>query len=87
MAMIKYETGKLSAKGQTVIPLKMRELLGIGEGDRLQFIIKEDSVEVVGVKRKSILDSVGVIKSDKKLDNLDVIRDQVRKDMVQGEDK
>jgi antitoxin PrlF len=38
---------KLTAKGQTTIPLEVREHLGIGPGDMVRYVIDGERVEVV----------------------------------------
>ncbi|XID91588.1 AbrB/MazE/SpoVT family DNA-binding domain-containing protein [Paenibacillaceae bacterium WGS1546] len=82
--MLKIETGKLSAKGVVAIPVKVRNLLGIGEGDRLLFEERGDEIVVKGVKRKSILDAYGSLKIDFKEPLVDVrdVRDQVREELI-----
>lgn len=63
----KYKTGKLSAKGVVAIPVKVRNLLGVEEGDKLEFELIGDEVIVRGVKRKSILDAFGILELDQPL--------------------
>ena len=38
---------KLTAKGQTTIPVEVREHLGIGPGDMVRYVIDGERVEVV----------------------------------------
>jgi AbrB family looped-hinge helix DNA binding protein len=83
--MTKYETGKLSTKGQVVIPSSIREILDIGEGDRIAFFQEGDQITVKGIKKTSILDSIGVIKIDKKYVDVNKIREEVRLDMIAKE--
>jgi antitoxin PrlF len=80
--MDRYETGKLSTKGQVVIPAHIREMLDIREGDRMAFLQEGDQITVKGIKKTSILDSIGVIKTDKKFVDIDEIRDQVRLETI-----
>ncbi len=80
--MEKFETGKLSIKGQVVIPASVREMLEIGEGDRLEFIQEGDKIMVKGIKKRSILDAVGLIKTNKPFVDVDEIRDQTRKEII-----
>lgn len=54
---------KISSKGQVVIPLKIRKILGIEEGDNIRFIIDENGeTKIEVVKKKAILDLFGVAK-------------------------
>ena len=79
----KIETGKLSAKGVVAIPIKVRNSLGIEEGDRLEFDELEDGVMVVrGIKRKSILDAFGSIELNEPLADVREIRDQYREQRI-----
>jgi AbrB family looped-hinge helix DNA binding protein len=82
--MTKYETGKLSAKGVIAIPIKVRNLLGAEEGDRLEFEQVGEEVVVRAVKRKSILDALGSlnIDFDKPLVDVRDIRDQYREEPI-----
>ena len=83
--MYKVETGKISTKGQVVIPANIRDMLQIGEGDRLEFSQEGDKVIVKGIKKKTILDAIGIIKVDKKFMEVNEIREQVRKDAVSND--
>jgi antitoxin PrlF len=38
---------KVTAKGQTTIPLEIREFLKIGPGDRIRFVIIDGRVEII----------------------------------------
>ncbi|MFD0672257.1 AbrB/MazE/SpoVT family DNA-binding domain-containing protein [Cohnella sp. GCM10027633] len=80
----KIETGKLSAKGVVAIPVKVRNLLGIKEGDRLVFEERGEDVVVRGVKSKSILDAFGSldIPFTKPLVDVREVRDQYREEMI-----
>ena len=40
-------TSKLSSKGQTVIPKPIREHLGVGPGDEVDFIVRDDGEVVI----------------------------------------
>ena len=40
-------TSKLSSKGQTVIPKSIREHLGVGPGDEVDFIVRDDGEVVI----------------------------------------
>ena len=38
---------KMTAKGQTTIPLEVREALGVGPGDRIQYVVMDGKVMIV----------------------------------------
>jgi antitoxin PrlF len=38
---------KITAKGQTTIPLEIREFLKIGPGDKIRFVIIDGRVEII----------------------------------------
>lgn len=81
----KIETGKLSAKGVVAIPVKVRNILGVEEGDRLVFEERGDEVVVRGVKRKSILDAFGSLEiefTDKPLVDVRDVRNQYREERI-----
>jgi len=40
-------TSKLSSKGQTVIPKSIREHLGVGRGNEVDFIVRDDGEAVI----------------------------------------
>lgn len=68
--MVKLLSGKLTSKGQLTIPIELRRQLNIEEGDRLEFILDDSGniSSVKPVKKKSILDVVGRLKSDQEVD-------------------
>ena len=74
-------------KGQVVIPTKVRDLLDIREGDRLPFTQEGDKVILQFVKKRSVLDAVGLIKINKEVVYVDKLRDQVRKDVINNDIK
>lgn len=78
----KFETGKLSAKGVVAIPVKVRNILGVEEGDKLEFIQVDNEIVVKGVKRKSIMSAFGSWKSDKPLVDVREVRDQYREELI-----
>ncbi|OXS54276.1 hypothetical protein B1A99_27195 [Cohnella sp. CIP 111063] len=81
----KYETGKLSAKGVVAIPVKVRNFLGIEEGDRLEFEVEGERLFVRGVKKVSIWDVFGSMKLDKPLVDVQELRDQYREELIADE--
>lgn len=82
--MSKLETGKLSAKGVVAIPVKVRDMLGVREGDRLVFEERGNEVIVRGLKRKSILDAFESLDVEFKEPLADVrdVRDRYREERI-----
>lgn len=58
-------SGRLTSKGQLTIPVELRTLLNINEGDRLAFVIDENGriIEVQPKTKKSIRGVMGALKS------------------------
>jgi looped-hinge helix DNA binding domain, AbrB family len=63
-------SGKLTSKGQLTIPVELRTLLNINEGDRLAFILDENErvIEVLPKTKKSIRRVMGALKSEANID-------------------
>lgn len=63
-------SGKLTSKGQLTIPVELRTLLNINEGDRLAFILDENKriIEVQPKIKKSIRGVMGALKSTTNID-------------------
>lgn len=78
----KFETGKLSAKGVVAIPVKVRNLLGVEEGDKLEFEQVGDEVIVRGIKKKSIFDAFGIWEIEQPLVDVREVRDQYREELI-----
>lgn len=63
-------SGKLTSKGQLTIPVELRTLLNIKEGDRLAFVL-DDSDRIIEVQpkiKKSIRGVMGALKSTSSID-------------------
>lgn len=41
------ETTKITSKGQATIPKTVREIIGVEPGDKISFIVYNDTVQVV----------------------------------------
>lgn len=63
-------SGKLTSKGQLTIPVELRTLLNIKEGDRLAFVLDENEriIEVQPKTKKSIRGVLGVLKPTSPMD-------------------
>lgn len=58
-------TATLTAKGQLTLPKEVREALGVGPGDRVDFIRMDDGVFALFAATRSVLSLRGMIKPPK----------------------
>jgi antitoxin PrlF len=75
--MKKVYSGRMTSKGQVTIPQEIRMKYGLSEGDRLEFIINEQTAEymtVTPVKKMSIADVAGSLSSEIKVADLSFAR-------------
>ena len=81
-------SGKLTSKGQMTIPMELRNLLKLSEGDRLAFILneKEGIIEVQPKTKKSIRRVMGALKSTINL-NADEVIDCAREERAKELEK
>ena len=58
-------SGKLTSKGHLTIPVELRNLLNLNEGDRLAFVLDENEriIEVQPKTKKSIRGVMGALNS------------------------
>lgn len=63
-------SGKLTSKGQLTIPVELRTILCLKEGDRLAFVLDENEriIEVQPKIKKSIRGVMGALKSTSSID-------------------
>lgn len=59
--MIVEETGKVTQKGQVTIPIEIRTLLKIEEGDRLRITIEGDEAKLEVIKKKKLSEVFGIL--------------------------
>jgi AbrB family looped-hinge helix DNA binding protein len=79
-------TGRISSRGQIVIPMEIRKTLGLGEGDYLTFIVeKNGKVEVEVVKKQRISELFGILKTHKSFKPVDEIRKESYEKIAQKE--
>ena len=45
---------KLTSKGRLTLPRVIRELLGVGEGDQVTFVVTDHSIQLKAVPRRSV---------------------------------
>jgi antitoxin PrlF len=81
--MLKYVTGKVSSKGLVVIPIDVRRALHIEEGDKLEITVDDGHAIMNVVKKKSIIDVFGIIRTDKSILPVNEIRQLIKDDVVQ----
>lgn len=75
-------TSRLSAKGQVVIPVEIRKMLNLEEGDTVKYILTEDGeIKIEPSKRSSVLDLFGsLIPVEPDLRDFSEIRDEMRRE-------
>ena len=70
----------LTSKGQVTIPKAVRNRLHLKEGDKLEFILHQNSVEIIPISG-SVRDLKGMVSKPEKVISLDemdrVIREQI----------
>ena len=71
---------KVTIKGQVTIPKKIREQLNIKPSDFVLFVRKGN--EVVIKPARTLLDLRGVIKTDKKIEDWEKVRDNAKKYVI-----
>ena len=80
-------SGKLTSKGQMTIPVELRNLLKLNEGDRLAFILNDKGfIEVQPRTKKSIRGVMGALKSTRNL-NADEVIDWAREERAKELEK
>lgn len=45
------ETTKITSKGQATIPKSVREIIGVEPGDKISFVVCDESVQVVSANK------------------------------------
>jgi len=56
------EVSKVYERGQTVVPKRIRDALGIEHGARLQWRVHEGVIQVVPIPREPVRASIGLLK-------------------------
>lgn len=69
---------KITSKGQTTIPKRIRERLELEPGDRVLFVEREGEVVLQPVKH-TLLDFKGSVEPRKSPEDLDEVREEVKK--------
>ncbi|MCT2538265.1 AbrB/MazE/SpoVT family DNA-binding domain-containing protein [Aquibacillus koreensis] len=66
-------SGKMTSKGQITIPKELRDKLGLSEGDQFRFLLENDEVKILPIKKKMLSQAIGRIVSEEEID-LDKMR-------------
>lgn len=59
---------KITSKGQLTVPRQVRERLGVGPGDSLEFSFEDDHVVVTPVRQRRLEEFRGLFRVDHALD-------------------
>ena len=70
----------ITRKGQVTIPKEIRNHLKAKEGERVVFVLRGDDV-VLKVVRGNILDLKGSVKPAKRPENVDAVRQSVKREV------
>ena len=64
---------KITSKGQTTIPAEIRAELGVGPGDRLEFVTEVDGKVIIRKARHGLEALRGIIKIDRSYTNDELV--------------
>ena len=70
--------GSLSSKGQTTIPIEIREILGLQSGDKLEFFTDGSRITIIPIN-KSIEELRGFLNKPSKSFSLEEMDEAIRK--------
>lgn len=71
---------KVTSKGQVTIPKKVRDALGIREGDSVLFLVEGGRAVVTPVRRKSLRELHGALPATRPYPGRDEIRREVKEE-------
>lgn len=69
---------KITSKGQTTIPKRIRDELGLEPGGRVQFVLKDGEVVLQPIK-STLLDLRGTVKPRRRPEDFSEVRQEVKK--------
>lgn len=79
-----FISGKMTSKGQVTIPSDLRNTLNLAEGDKLQFILKDDGeLVVMPQKKKSIYDVTSVLNIKVGEEDWNVVRSKTQEQIAE----
>ena len=61
---VRNTSAKITSKGQITVPKEVREALGVGTGDRLQFTVGDGQAVVTPIRKRKLTDFVGIFADD-----------------------
>lgn len=75
--------GTMTSKGQTTVPMEIRDLLNLKSGDRLRYVVRNGDV-VLKAKNKKAIDLAGILRGrvTKTLD-IETIDDLVSDELIE----
>lgn len=73
---------KITSKGQTTIPKRIRERLNLEPGDRVLFVERENEIVLQPVKH-TLLDLKGSVEPRRSPENFEKIRGEVKKQVME----
>lgn len=71
---------KVTSKGQVTIPKGVREALGIREGDRITFLVREESALLRPLHQRSLRELHGALPATRGYPGRDQVRREVREE-------
>ena len=72
-------TATVTSKGQVTIPKDVRDRLGLRQGDRVEFEVREDGTVLLRTRRKrSIFDCIGMLKATRHV-TIEEMNETIRK--------
>ncbi len=75
------EIATVTAKGQVTIPKSIRETMGIEEKDRILFLVEDDRVILVPLRRRPLAKLYGALPATRPYPGTQAIREEIRKDL------
>ena len=48
------ETTKMTSKGQATIPKAVREIIGVEPGDKISFVVRNDTVQIISASNLAL---------------------------------
>jgi AbrB family looped-hinge helix DNA binding protein len=58
---------RITSKGQITIPKEIRDLMGVGQGDSVDFVANNGHVELYPIKKRSVAEFRGLFKVERAL--------------------
>ncbi|WP_438752494.1 AbrB/MazE/SpoVT family DNA-binding domain-containing protein [Pararhizobium sp. O133] len=68
------ESAKITSKNQITLPARVRKTLGIGVGDKVDFVATANGTFELRSRKETLADLRGVIKPDQRISSRDIER-------------